>query len=476
MAEVAYCFPSSTGSYKTAAGLVRIKFWYTAAAASTDVAANISKMAPLSIPLEVSPGSFRYSNTKIKFQYHAGIEIMLADIETNSKQNMTFVDILIGGSLYWRGLLDWESITKTDYYILGGSLSYRYIEMKIDDAMTYFWKNGKTLNDASYSEGIIIQTLIYNIFNLIGFSSGDVSIDSNIYISEESGNTYNLGSLKIGGLSSSFEITTFLKAFMVSLGLLIINLKGKMYIIRRIGGTLNSISNIDIIDVKKINDVNLIKYVKIFSTLDVSFIDYAPWSTITDIKVYGNESEKSSINFIYDATGFLNLIYTTISAGNYPSSDPTNSSGDTNWIQDLSAGIDYYAAGIETGDCIKYYDYIGPNTVGSIVENGLLITKVFFRDTAITYPDNALYSIQFGNAPVGTAKRFKNHKLIAFVGSIYNEYFLTFSDIFKIKLKNISTYDDLSKRFVFNSLNHRARNASIDIVNDKIIMELVEVT
>lgn len=473
MAEVAYYFPSSTGSYTTASGSIRIKFWYTAAAASTDVAASISKIAPLQIPLEVSPGSFRYSHTKIKFQYNAGIETMLSNIETNSKQNMTFVDILIDGALYWRGLLDWESITRTDYYISGGSFSYHYIAMKIDDAMTYFWKNNKTLSNASYSDGIIIQTLIQNIFVLLGYSSLDVVCDSNIMITENCGNTYDLSDLHITNQGSATLIHIWLIDIMMNFGLFIYNLKGKIYIISRIGGTTLSISNSAIYNLQKNKNINLLDYIK----LDLTFIAntknlLCDYNTVVLQETQGNSSFKTQRNLEIDVSNILGYIYTDASgygAYLYPIPPETVDDGDENSLIDDSQN--FITAQIETGDVIRAET--APNEVNSLIYD-IATIHLNFHITGTDVAAGMIYQIEIGGND--SRKRWKYYLLHKKLIAVLNEYYRSSIYLFKIQLKDISAYDDLSRRLILDGANHRARNANIDFLTDKISMELVKVT
>jgi len=472
---VTYYFPSSSGAYVTAAGNVRLKFWYTDTPDEQEsINAICLKIDPINIPLEVDSGNneFRYASTKIKFKYHANIESMLSNFESESDHNSVFMDIILDGSLYWRGILEWQNIRRSDYYIDDGTLKYKYITFDFSDAMAYLWKKNKTLSDASYSDGIVIGTLLDNIFALLGFSSSDIIIDTNIKIDEDCGSSYNLDSLKIREISSNTTCTAFLKEFMLDFACFIYILKGKVYVVARNGGSTLSITNSHIRKLDKCANLNSITYVRVFTNTEVGNI--YPF-VINFEKTQGTKNDQKT-NFNYDREHvYLKSVYITGSGTVYQPGDKKPSGGDTDNLIDSEAAF-LLNAEVQTGDMVFYNDDGIYAPVYGIVLAGITDTNLpFYNPDNVAVDINAEYWVEegYGASPYF---RGKAELLVDLVYGIYDDYFLTSPDIFKIKLDGLSTYDDLSKRFILDGNNHRARNARVDIENDKISMELVKVT
>ena len=474
MATLAHYLPSSTGSYTTQSGEIRLKFWYNwGTDTNNNVAAKINKLGKLKIPLEVTPSdqSFRFASMKIKFEYHSDLD----SLATAAKTIDVFCDVIKDGNLFWRGLVDPDLIKKTGYYYTSG-LQYKYIEYHLIDAFSYFLKNNVLLSDLSSNGAGQIKTVFQEIAAEIGFSSSDVDIDTGLTITEPGGSVYNFqattGSLKIIP-ASSMPVNTFLKNFMLSLGVFIYNLNGEVKIVRRIGGTLKTISTSDIRKIDKIPNTDNIKFVKLESTLDTTFLlGDNILDSVTHDEEYGTESAETQKNFEVVDDGILNKIYADVAAGEYPSGGATIDTGGTDFIVDSSEN--FYTGNVETGDVV-YYDYAGTQVAGSIIDSRLTTILAKFFDTAITAQTGEAYSIKFGDGISGTVKRWKFELLVKMAAAIYEEYFLTGDDIHKLTLKSIDDYSDISKRFTIFSANHRTKNASIDFATDQINFELLEV-
>jgi len=468
-----YWFPSQTGSYVTSSGSLRFKLWTDSVPdTNININAHCHNVKPINIPLEVDSGNskFRFASTKITFKYHTDIETMLSWFDSEDYTDQIFLDIIMDGSLYWRGILNWASIRKSDYYIESGTLKYKNITFGFVDAMAYLWKNNKTLNDASYTDGIIIGTLLDNIFALIGFSGGDVSIDSNLEIDEDCGNSYNLDALKITGLSTATSCIEFLKTFMLDFGCFIYILKGKVYVVLRNGGSTLSIADSNIMKLDKIDNQNVIGYVNVYAAVVVG--DGMPVASMDFSVEQGTKNtDKTNLNYDREHT-YLKKVYTDGDGSTYQPGDKKPSGGDTDNLIDSEAS--FLVNEIETGD-VLFYNKDGGDNDRSMVRDGITETNVSFYDIGVDVNTALEYWIEMGFG-VTIHPRYKVELLIALIGNVYIDFFLTAAHIFKVQLKDISAYDDLSKRFVLDGGYHRARNASIDLLADKISMELVKVT
>ena len=257
-----FWFPSQTGTYTLPSGdTLRICIYYDRASAdaNTDTDAELEKLTPLDIPLEVSSSAQSHRFSSIQFSFINIDNVFETEsILLDAKKNETFCDIYFNGSLYWRGLVEFNQTKKDKWYIDSGSLKYRIIKVKAYDVMSYFWKNAKTLNDASYANAQSIKTVLEGVLGLAGFAAGDLNIDTSIDINELCGTSYDLSTLKCNGFGTSMLCSTFLKSFMMYFGAFIFHLKGKMNIVSRVAGTTVSVGNDNIVKLKNIENKNAI--------------------------------------------------------------------------------------------------------------------------------------------------------------------------------------------------------------------------
>ncbi len=158
----------------------------------------------------------------------------------------------------------------------------------------------------------------------------------------------------------------------------------------------------------------------------------------------------------------------------YQPGDGLPDSGSTTNLTDAEAS--FLTANIETGH-ILYFNPSGGVKAG-LIRNTIAATSItFLYDPATAIDIAQQYSIENGLS-LGAgypAKCSKVELLLALVKSIYEDVFLTSPFITKIALKKIATYDDLSRRFVFNSKNHRATSTSISLQKNQISYDLIEV-
>ena len=72
-------------------------------------------------------------------------------------------------------------------------------------------------------------------------------------------------------------------------------------------------------------------------------------------------------------------------------------------------------------------------------------------------------------------KRFKIYLLAALIASVYNQYYLTSPDILQVKLFDVVSHKDLTKRFTVLSNNYRINIVNCDLQRDRINFDLSQV-
>lgn len=413
-----------TDQYDTKFGTVQVKFKYEHNVSLTQsISALITDIKPIDIPLETSAANqeMRYASTKIIFRKDDSIGTVLDNIKIDEKENETFVEVYVDGSIYWKGLLDFQNVEKKKYYVDDTSnLDYIELTLPVLDAMAYFDRNSVTLSDLGYSteNSEPLKTLIETIFTEIGF--GSPSIDTNLSIEEANGTTYDLSNTDLHYYieDAGILVMTFLKRFMFDLGYFIYNLNDNYHLISRTGGVTNGVSNSDINDIKKVSNDNIIHYVRIGAEYKLKNVNYHDPSTFFEEEKRGNPSGNDENNFIYSASNVLGNIFTSESAGMLigtgvyiPTSYVTGDTRGPIHIEDTSQ--DYITTGVETGDLIFFEDSTAPLGYRRSIVTKVEATKIYFHDLNI---DTSLLDYAISRGDEGD--RYKTYLLLDSVADI----------------------------------------------------------
>ena len=487
-AKRTFYFPGSGSTVYSAIGNIRVDIWYTDTGLGSPVNTDI--------PIPFIPGdldlSFEISANDNTFR-HASLKLTFANISYDATNNYfeqysilsdtykkeTFVRVWIGGSEYWNGIIDWDSIERSSWYLDGSTLKYRKVSFTVLDILAYFWINpDKTLALVSSVDNPM-TTILQDIINLIDFDDADLITDTNFKITEVHDSlVLDMDDFKIWSLSSSTAIYSFLKDLILDCGFFMYNLLGKVYLILRAGGTTVSIDTTDIGDVRKMENDNKIKYINIHKTVnynDYYYDDsYTTPPALSHAKTYGDSLVEAGKKFERDL-GTFHKIYTTHSTlGNIPS-------------------VGYND--IDSGSTVHIYD-ADENFITDDIESGMMVTfdTASAYGTSIINKDVTTHQLNFpsvGVTPLSMYKIFRNSGdpddgwslrllkiifLIELIGDTYNQYFLTSPDVLRVRLKDAKKYDDFEKRYVFTSLNWKIKKANIRFDEDEIVLDLVRVT
>jgi len=490
MAVKEWYFPSSTGNYKLPSGKdIRIRIYYNDTTSySKNMASQIIGIYDLKIPLEVQPSSqtFRFAFLKIEFD-NINNEFETESILNSNKIDEIFIDIYIDNQIFWQGILDNARTQKINWYWDGSSFKYRQIRLTFLDRIAYFWKNDKTMADASYSNTITINALFTNIANLCDINS--IYFDPNLKFTEYNDalqRDYAIKDLFINRQGNTSLISTFLRKFVIAIGAFIYSLNGKLYIVSRTNGSTQTISNDDISQLDIIENVDFVKYIEVKATLDMSkdTTEFSEYFSIPDITVInenivsGTKSQKTKENFIIDGTNIIDELFTVRSGaqqyGDYTADLITDSGGEGTLDDDGSgtnAGGYFQYNDVESGDGILY------SLPGANFENHSMITSVKQFQLKFYGIGDAINNYKYRvNRGVGSAqRRYKIHYITNMAFNIYKDYFLTGNTLKKIKLIDIVKFKDIEKRFVLNGLNHRAKNITYSFHKNYVLFELVQV-
>jgi hypothetical protein len=247
------------------------------------------------------------------------------------------------------------------------------------------------------------------------------------------------------------------------------HLKGDMNIVSRIGGTTVALTNDDIAELKVIENKNAIEYISVETTKDVS-AQVNDITNVTHSSTYGDSDYPTNRHYLLDGSDFLDLIYTTIGgAATYPSPAEPPDSGGNYYLDFDGAVVDFYTNDVETGMRILYNDTSGPDTNYIVdVPQSDRVDMPTGATALITPAEDAYVTRNLSNI-------WKFAILVDTTAAVLDEYFRTSKDILKLKLNDITDFDDLTKRFTVLSNNHRAKSAKIDFVKDEISVDLVQV-
>ena len=256
---------------------------------------------------------------------------------------------------------------------------------------------------------------------------------------------------------------------------------GKYYVVARNGGTTKSIVSPYILDVKKIENENRIKYVKV--STDVVWQDKcndlvgAPWSSaITHSKDYGDDTVVSGKQMLVDGTDFLNKIYTLVVSdpvSQYPDPAINPSGGTDSYLDsDVEPFEGFWEEEIETGMVLIYNDGAAPTTITDVPQD----IRIAFPDYNVTVNTGLdYYCVRQPGIGANLKSIFKAELLTQMAAAIYNDFFLTSPDVINVKLRDISEFINLHYRFVLFGNNHRIKSAKFYFDKDELSFDLVQV-
>jgi hypothetical protein len=475
MAAQYFHFPTSATTYKLPSGdTLRFRLWYDdgTALSNTDTNVKLLKCGNLDIPLEITPSSqtFRFSKIKLEFE-NTSDRFDTGDIFDVTYSNDTYFELYLNGSLYFYGMVDFSSIKNDDWYVVGGSLKSRKISFSVNDILSYFWTRSRTFTAASITGSTFIDTQLEEIFADVGIASGNVNIDSNIGWTEFSGGVHTLSTLKwlSGG---SIEISTYLKYVMLYFGCFIYYLNGKINIVSRISGTTKTVNNSDIVKpISKIENQDLIEYIRVGVTApsigaDVPIANFVGTEDVSFAAGADNGNNNKNFDLGLD-NSFIKFIVSDQTATRYPSSGNDSMTGGSVTTL-IDSSYDFETNNWECGDYVEN----ATNSEGAIVYD-LNDANTVLHSTINTANGNL--DFWYGYKGDNNDYRYKYYKVAETARDVYDEFLRTSPDILKIRVRDLTDFDDIEKRYVLLSANHRAKNVKIDFEQDEIQLELRQV-
>jgi hypothetical protein len=484
-----FWFPSQTGGYNSSAGSLRFNIKYSTggAATNTDVNVDLQDISDLDLPFEVSSTtqSFRhpslsltfantpYNSTNNKFEQYS---ILNATYKTK-----LLIDVYVDGSIFWKGIVDFEKVKRSDYYLDGSTLKYRTIKIMFLDRLAFFWMNPiYALTDISFADYDLFDDTLEAILALADIADTEFNWSPNVgYVSEANGNTYDHSDMFIVGISTSTLVTDFLKSVMLGFACWMYYYKGKFNIVLRAGGASSKAVSTDHIlqgGLEKIENANPIEYVELTCTLDwwekVPF-SLGAYENVDYIKTYGNANVVDAKKFVIDTTNLMDFLCVNYAGatGVYPGATVYADAGNDTYLQDTSE--DYEANDVESGHLLDYYSGAG-NYKAPISD--VDADTVHFPD--VDLPVNLAYIYEIKRAPGNSGYEtyiYKGWKIMEYATYIYNAFYLTSPDVIRLKLRDISEYINIEYKFTIFGNNHRVRSAKITLKSDVLTVELIQV-
>lgn len=417
-------FPSSSDSYSMPSGdSIRFKIYYSDTADSnTDSNVDLIDISQLNYPFETDPSDsdMRFADISLKFK-NTSNWFETSGILNANKKNETFIQIYKNGNIFFDGKLIWDDTKKEEWRKEDSSYVYKSIVLHFCDKIAHL--DQYTLADVSYTDNIVLYTLMQNIASKINLSLY-VGLFS---ISECCGRTYGFTGqtqqFKIRGLNSSDNVITFLKNLGICFNALVFTQKGNLNFIPRLDMNQITLSDDEMIKIDKPSSVDSFNYIEVKAIKD--------WLTDTGYfqddfehkQSYGIKSLNDAQNFIIDTSGILDRIFIDSPTSNivYPSPN------------------DYPTGG---GDTSIDYDSGGFWNVNTYAESGMGLNANFngyvynLKSILIEAPSDK--GISFHNAGTvnlsqqfnvsrrindGQPRLYKVNKLVLKCADMYNKYF-----------------------------------------------------
>jgi len=331
-----------------------MKIYYAdASTSSVNLDAEIEVIKPIKYQMEIDPGNqkFRFGRADVVF-WNKNDVFETSGVLNSAKKDETFCQILIDGVVFFDGRLLWDQIKKEDWF-LDTTLKYRKITLPFEDKLSFLFQ--KTLADATYTDGMLVETLLNNAAAVLGLTS---DINTAYVITEQRGASYgitlsfNTDQLRIWGLNSTDNLMTTIKALALALGHFVYTQDNKFVFVQRDQRSSALLSTDNIIKIEKVRDRSPFDSIEVKATKnwrdDLTTIP-AGFPTInTHDKILGTvNAAQSRRNYVLDATGVLNLLYIPTPGTGTNEFVPITAANPTSFIADYS--IEYWDGGAPSG-------------------------------------------------------------------------------------------------------------------------------
>ncbi len=466
-----YVIQPADGSYSTPGGAYYFKIVVPSTSTSASTMSTPVRLSDLRIPFDShQPGEIRWSSITITFLRASDILAVCGDILDESKKDQIRLEIYRAGSLFWNGVIDWESIKKDSWYIDSG-LKYRHLSISFMDALAYFSKNSVTLGEIGYSAYDPFSDVIGEMAVYLGMNSAAYELDPDWEITDPyAGNSYGLSEFYCINLSSSTLVSDFIQAIWKGMGLRIYILNGKITLHSRTGTTTTkAITNSYIKRLSAFVSDNRLSYVQI-STGAIMMV--AGSYSIAHQVTSGTESDIDDENLLYDDTTYLLGEIGTDSGDNGVAISSVIYTATESEIEDDTCP---FTAELEYGDTIIF---IGPAEEAGVTTPLLFLTTdvIYIHDVDLEPQDGTNYSVDYGKIVSGDGSGYRPKALpIANAAAAIWLAYHNYSEMISLTLRDFDEFIDLSRRFTFDSKSYAAHEARVNLIADEIIINLVRV-
>jgi hypothetical protein len=464
-----YIIQPLDGSYATRGGNYYFKIIVPTASTANYAMNTPVQISPLSMPFDsAEPGEIEWSSLAMTFLRATDISVAWGEFLDPDYKDGIRLEVYRSGSLFWNGVIDYESIQKKDWYYDSG-LKYKRLSVTFIDALAYFSKNATTMSDISYSAYDSFGAVIGRMALKLGMNSSAYFLDTDYQIADTySGTTYDLSDMYLINAGSTLLVSDFIKALWM-IGLRSYIWDGKIYINSRKGTTTSqAVSTSDIIKVSADQDNSDVRYIKI----DTGAILIATGESISHTVTGGTASGIDDQNLEFsDADFILGEIGTNAGESGVNISSVIYSATTDEILDDTNP---FTASNLEYGDVIIYigtgYD-AGITTPTSYVNSG----TIEIHDIGLEPIDGENYSIDFGKiiASDGSGYRPKALPLATKGTSEWLAYY-AYTDRVNLQLRGLN-YAAFHKRFSFNSNSYATDSAKVDLFLNKVEIKLVKV-
>jgi hypothetical protein len=479
-----FWFPSQTGSYGNHAEW-RFCIYYSDSTISspvnTNINADIIECDSLQFPFEVQPENQTVRLSTFGFTINNAYDILTTFAIINEDyRNKTFIKIYRNGSNYWNGLLYFDEILYSDYYVSGGILKYKKAKLSFQDSLRYYMLNNISLEDIGYSDGIKIRDLLNYIAQGIGCTNAIIS--SFYTITDISGEQFNMHSpyqeLRITNQTKTTNVLKWLNEFCQALGAYYFCFGNYLYIIPR--GDFNpgiiEIDDSDILKYSLSKDENItyisykVQYNNGGGYLFPGIIEYKKEVGIKGIKNDYEVDASKVISNIYFPSSYSTMdgIISDRSGNNYD----YNVADDSKVWSELDVRCGDLFGWENISDSIQRYSYVEKICGGSgPTQNDLQVYGFGFNIEA-----GSPYTIFKGvykayDPPFTESKRFKAYLLFELIKDIYPTIFQYSNDLVQIEV-SLSIIPNLHYLVEYRGRYHRIIGANFDIVNNRAILDL----
>jgi hypothetical protein len=466
-----FYFPSSGGSYSTAAGAIRFRICYydssLGSTSNTNVAAKVTKISPIKMPMVLKPDQMQFDSFSLTIREAYSL-FTTNSILNDSYKDDTWLIIYLDGNELWRGLVDFDAVKYSDYRYESSTYTWKQVMIPVVGALSWLKKKQKTVADY-FSDG----NTITEIFDAVADDLGPGLVDAYTFsaYADINYNFYYLYQLKIRNQSTTELMLDWIQKFLLTTACQLYVWDGYLRLTPRArSASAVSVGATDILSMDIMT--HNIGYTKHYVKATANVLTGSPYYFTEE---HGTEGRNQ--DFVVEDTEIFPYLYASASNSSITGTIENGMGYNSNTILPDSTKT-WSAEDIEAGDVVTFEISGGGSAVTEVEEYFIspghpLTGAIQVRDVGYILYGGYEYSVEPVYLGSSNYIRYKGYIIWESIKTAYQKLFGTSDKLWRMTLKGMKSVP--YKPIRWNSGTYRIEGAEYDLYNNRQKVNLLKV-